>query len=83
MHRWDSKAGQWVDAEAVIEIEGNTAVARKGAHQVTFASNANTPGCIDLVPPDGKHLRSHVLGIALFNSANSRSELIGSLKNSQ
>ena len=82
MHRWDVQAGQWVDAEAVIEIEGNTAVSRKGAHNVTFAANANTAGCIDLVAPDGKRFRSHVLGIALFNSANSRSEMIGSLKNS-
>ena len=82
MHRWDARVGQWVDAEAVIAIEGNTAVGRKGAHQVAFAANANTPGAIDLVAPDGKRFRSHVLGIALFNAANSRSEMIGSLKDS-
>ena len=82
MHRWDSNAGQWVDSEAVIEIEGNIAVTRRGAHNVTLAADANTAGCINLVTPDGKRFRSHVLGIALFNSANSRSEMIGSLKNS-
>jgi len=82
MHRWDTNAHEWVDAEAVIEIEGNTAVSRKGAHNVSFAANANTAGAVTLVTPDGKTMRSHVLGIAWFDSANNRSEMVGTLKDS-
>lgn len=80
MHRWEARAGAWANAEALIEIEGNAAVARKTAHQVTFAANANTPGAIDLITPDSKRLRSHVLGIAWFDAASGRSEMIAELK---
>jgi len=66
MHRWSVESNQWIDAEAVLEIEGNTAVGRKCAHQVTLSANANTPGSIDLLAPDAKRFRSHVLGIAFF-----------------
>lgn len=83
MHRWSTESNRWIDAEAVLEIEGNTAVGRKGAHQVTFAANANTAGSVNYVTPDGKRLRSHVLGIALFDSANNHSEMIATIKDSQ
>ena len=82
LHRWDAQARAWVDAEAVIEIAGTGAAATKGAHGVTFAANANTRGCIDLVTPDGKRLRSHLLGIAWFDAKTGKSEMIGELKNS-
>lgn len=79
MHRWNAQAGAWADADPTIEIVGNSAVASKAAHQVTFAANANTAGCIDLVTPDGKRLRSHVLGtpdsppvMHVVTSANAR-----------
>src|ERR1041385_8264945 len=82
MHRWDPNANQWVDAEVLLEIQGNTAVSRNGAHNVTFAANANTPGAISLVSPDGKTFRSHVLGIAWFDASTSQSEMIAELKDS-
>jgi len=36
IHCWDQPADRWMDGEAVIELEGNGAVARREAHQVTF-----------------------------------------------
>jgi len=82
LHRWDEQQKKWVDAEAKLEIVGNNAIGRSAAHQVVFAPNANTAGAIDLLTPDGKHLRSHVLGLAVFDTATGRSELIAELKDS-
>ena len=82
LHRWDGQNQQWVDAEARLEIAGNNAVGRSAAHQVIFAPNANTAGAIDFLTPDGKRLRSHVLGIAFFDAATGQSEMIAELKDS-
>jgi hypothetical protein len=82
LHRWDEQQEKWVDAEAKIEIVGNSALGRSAAHQVAFAGNANTAGAIDFLTPDGKRLRSHVLGIAFFDAATGQSEMIGELKDS-
>ena len=82
LHRWDERESKWVDAEAKIEIVGNSAHGRSAAHQVAFAGNANTAGAIDFLTPDGKRLRSHVLGIAFFDAATGQSEMIAELKDS-
>lgn len=82
LHRWDEQQKTWVDAEAKLEIVGNNAIGRSAAHQVVFAPNANTAGAIDFLTPDGKRLRSHVLGIAFFDAATGQSEMIGELKDS-
>ena len=82
MHRWDSRAGEWVEAEATIELLGEGAIGRNGAHSVGFAANANTAGAIDLVTPDGQRLRSHVLGLAFFEPRTGHSELFAALKDS-
>ena len=82
LHRWDVQQEKWVDAEAKIEIVGNSALGRSAAFQVAFTANANTAGAIDFLTPDGKRLRSHVLGIAFFDTATGQSEMIGELKDS-
>ena len=82
LHRWDGQNQQWVDAEAKLEIVGNNAIGRSAAHQVIFKQNANTAGAIDLLTPDGKRLRSHVLGLAFFDAATGQSEMIAELKDS-
>jgi len=82
LHRWDSQTSQWIESSDQIEIFPEGAVARQGAHTVIFAPNANTIGAIDLLTPSGQRLRSHVLGIAVYEPRTGESEMIASLKDS-
>jgi hypothetical protein len=72
--------GQWLPSREVIEIFQDGAVARQGQHQVIWAPNLNTAGCVDLLMSDGRRLRSHVLGLAYTDSATGHSELIAEPK---
>src|SRR5207248_5785778 len=58
------------------------AVARQGQHTVFFAPNINTAGAIDLTSPEGKHIRSHVMGIGYFDSATGEMAVVGEIKDS-
>jgi hypothetical protein len=80
MHYWGD--GTWQDSKEEIEIGAQGAVARLGQHQVTFAPNLNAAGAIDLVSPDGKRFRSHVLGVAFTDAASGQSVLIAEIKDS-
>ena len=72
--------GQWVDATANIQLTTNGASALQGQHQVFFAGNINTDGAVEVVTPDGKSLRSHILGLSYFDTATRQSVLIAELK---
>ncbi len=76
------KDGQWIESEAKIEITKDGAAATKGAHKVNFAANINTVGAIDFTAPDGKQLRSHVLGLSYLDTATGKSAMIGEIKDS-
>ena len=76
------KDGQWAPSKEEIEIFPEGSVARQGQHQVILAGNFNSEGSIDLMTPDGKRLRSHVLGIAYLDTVTGRSELIAQPKDS-
>jgi len=80
LHYW--KDGQWLDSKEEIEIFQGVAVARQGQHQVIFSANINSPGAIDLLAPDGKRFRSHVLGLAYTDYASGRSVMIAEVKDS-
>jgi hypothetical protein len=67
--------GEWVESKEEIEIFQGAAAARQGQHQVIFAANLNSPGAIDLLAPDGKRFRSHVLGLA-YTDGSGRSVMI-------
>ena len=58
-------------------------MARQGQHQVIFAANLNTVGALDLVGPDGRRFRSHVLGLAFTDAASGQSVLIAEVKDCQ
>ena len=74
------KAGQWVDAKEWIDILPNgTAQAVQGQHQAYFPGNIYQ-GQIELVTPDGQHLKSRPLGLSYFDGKNS--VLIAELKDS-
>jgi hypothetical protein len=74
--------GQWVDSKEEIELFQDGAMARQGQHKAVFAPNANTVGAIELLTPDGKRFRSHIIGLAYFDSASGQSTLIAEVKDS-
>jgi hypothetical protein len=80
---WDSTAKQWQESQELIESFPGGAIARQGQHQVIFANNLATMGAIDMQTPDGKRLRSHVLGLSYFDTASGQSVLIAEVKDSQ
>lgn len=79
---YQNQQGAWVESKAEIELFQDGAVARQGQHQVIFAPNLNTVGAIDVLTPDGRRLRSHLLGLGLYDSATGNSTLIAALKDS-
>jgi hypothetical protein len=75
--------GQWVESKEVIEAFPGGAVARQGQHKVIFANNLNSAGAIDMQTPDGKRMRSHILGLSYYDSATGKSVLIAEVKDCQ
>ena len=76
--------GQWKESRALIEIlpGGTGAIAKYGRHKVTFAPDINTDGSIDLTTADGKHLRSHILGLGYYDTASGDVQFIAVVQNS-
>ena len=74
---------EWQETQELIEPFESGAVARFGPHKVIFAANLNTAGAIDMEMPDGKRLRSHLLGLAYYDTASGQSALIAEVKDCQ
>ncbi len=72
--------GAYVPAGESIELAPEGAVARSGQMQVRFASQLRTFGAVDATTPDGRRLRSHVLGLALYDMATGQSVMIAEVK---
>lgn len=73
--------GQWKLSQEVVEPTADGAVARQGQHKVVFASDLATAGAIGLQMPDGKELRSHILGLSYFDAASGKSVMIAEVTN--
>jgi RHS repeat-associated protein len=74
------KNGQWVDSKEEINILPNgTAAATEGQHQAYFPRDIYQ-GVVELVTPDGTHLRSRPLGLSYDDGTNT--VLIAELKGS-
>ncbi len=74
------KNGQWVESKEEIDILPNgTAAATQGQHKAYFPGDIYE-GMIELVTPDGKHLKSRPLGLS-YDDGN-KTVLIAELKNS-
>jgi hypothetical protein len=72
--------GEWVESKEEIAILPNgTAQAVQGQHQAYFPGDIYE-GQIELVTPDGKHLKSRPMGLSYFDGQNS--VLIAELTNS-
>jgi len=84
MHVWSQAEQKWLPADDEIEILEDRAVARKSQHQVTFAGNLNDPnGTVDLLTPDGKRLRTRVMGLAYTEADTGKSAFIAETKDTQ
>lgn len=75
--------GKWEEAKAEFVSENGWAVARKGQHQVALYHNLNAEGAVVMRTPDGKRLRSHVFGLAYFDTATGSSVLLAAVKDAQ
>jgi len=75
--------GQLVESKEEIETYPRGAIARQGQYQVIFANNLNSAGAIDMQTPDGKRLRSSILGLAYNDDSTGQSVLIAQIQNSQ
>ena len=74
------KGNQWVESNEHIDILPNgTAAAIQGRHQVTFPGDIYR-GVIELVTPDGQHLKSRPMGLSYCDDKNN--VLIAELKSS-
>ena len=77
---FQNENGDWAPAIAAFEIAPGAAVAWSGQHKVTLAANANTEGAVVLRQPDGELLRSHVHGLALFNTTSGEAIQVGEIQ---
>ncbi len=75
--------GNWQPSQEIIESDAHGAIARQGPYQVLFAHNLNSEGAIDLQTPDGKRLRSNILGLGYVDETTGKVVLIGKVQNSQ
>lgn len=72
--------GEWKETKEEIEIQGDVAVASKGPHKVKFAPNLNSAGAIEVTTPDGKTVRSHVLGLSYDDPVTGKAVVIAEVK---
>lgn len=62
--------GGWWKSKEEIELREHHAVAYRAPHKVTFQPNINRFAVVQMVTPDGKELRSHVLGLSYYTEAH-------------
>lgn len=79
----DPATGKWLPSREEIDAYPGGAIAQHGQHKVIFANNLNTLGAIDLQTPDGKELRSDILGLGYYDTASGKSVLIAQVKDCQ
>lgn len=82
LHYKDASTGQWLESQELIESFVGGAVARQGPQQVIFANNLNSAGAIDLQTPDGRRLRSNILGLMYVDTVTGDAVMIARLQDS-
>ena len=78
-----NEQGEWMESKEEIEAFAGGAIARHGQYQVIFANNLNTAGAIDQRTPEGKRLRSNILGLAYSDRSTGQSVLIAQIQDSE
>lgn len=75
--------GSWREASAEIIPTAEGAAAVNAQHQVFFAANVKSEPTIRLVTPDGRELRSRVVGLSYYDPPSDRAVLIAETKDSR
>lgn len=80
LNHQNPQTGEWLESKDEINIMADgTAAATNGQQSVYFPANIYS-GFVELVTPDGEHLKSRPMGISYFDGTNS--VLIAELTNS-
>ena len=79
----DPTTGQWSPAQEKIESFSGGAIVRHCQHQIIFANELNSPGAIDMQTPDGKRLRSNILGLFYSDPTTGQAVQIAQLQDSE
>lgn len=78
-----SEKGEWLSSEESFEVVPGAALAWKGQQRVSFASNLNQEGSVQVRLPDQRLLVSHIYGLAYYDMTSGKSVLIASVKDCQ
>lgn len=78
-----SEKGEWLPSEESFEVVPGAALAWKGQQRVSFASNLNQEGSVQVRLPDQRLLVSHIYGLAYYDVLSGNSVLIASVKDCQ
>src|SRR5258706_2080683 len=78
MHRLVN--GNYIECSPDILPVVGGAAATNCAHQVFFATDANTAVAVKVTTPDGKTISSHVMGLAYFDYQSKSNVLIAELQ---
>lgn len=80
---YQDENGQWQPTAEQFEIIPGAAIAWKGRHKVTLSAELNSEGSVQFRLPGGELMRSHVYGLAYFNTATGEAVLIAEVKAAQ
>jgi len=78
-----NEKGEWLSSEESFEVVPGAALAWKGQQRVSFASNLNQEGSVQVRLPDQRLLVSHIYGLAYYDMTSGKSVLIASVKDCQ
>ena len=73
---------QWVASTPEIEPAPGGARGSQARHQVQFSSNLKTRGAVEITGPDGRKIRSQLIGLIYYDTASSNSVVIAETKSS-
>jgi hypothetical protein len=81
LNRW--VGNQWVASMPEIQPAPSGALGSNARHQVWFASDLSTQGAVVLTGPDGRTIRSQILGLSYYDAASGTNVLIATTKSCQ
>ena len=74
--------GQWVPSSDEITITRAGGMVTNCIHAVSFAANINISNAVEILTPDGKELRTHILGLSYYDASTGSNVLFAELQNS-
>ena len=74
---------QWAASTPRIEPAPGGAVGSGARHRVQFSSDLNTRGATQVTGPDGRTIRSHIIGLSYYDASTGTNVLIAVTKSCQ